>query len=647
MPETRQSPENLKKLTQSWREVSGMLQRCAAKENSSGLEPPDDEDGQPVAEISPLKASDVLRQTGSGLCRLAEVINDYPLLAKMFEGGLLERRLHKAMQLPSALISGEEGSRLEAVVPDDPGQATTPGPTDPTRLNGAVAATAAAAVATSSIGVRGSGILGSRVKEGGREEAARNISPPSNWIKSASLPSEEGASGRREKRGTGLDARDDEGWPRLKQASKASKESAVPTGRLEAKEAGGNGKGVVKSRRPANQDGMEMQAPAQPRLRPSFPLPCSLGFPLTPSPRRASEQAVHGMPSMFSPGVPSVGQSPHTVSAGPRMKASAAARPAEVAAGAAGGAEEERVSKVKTKGKKADGGERVKARGKNKKRAATIEVESSKRSAWCTRGEGASVVKISKMNDKCTVVSGNSEDGGRAGDAAGPTPNAGGRAGHVDGTDYGGSTRSRETTSGLRFTLDERIFRFFRAGECRENGCVARMEVHCHLGPACDCTRISSTYLWPSEVKLMSQHQAKHLGLTTRPAFGKRVMVEFSDGNFYPGTINTDGNSAMDLSHPEGRWGVLFDDYTTDRFEDGADDVMLSSRPRLKSIPEKLRDFYLKHENGSRLLIGVQVVAEGDVEAEEDGSWYDEGHSQANNTDPESSKSRGEKTKHH
>lgn len=57
-----------------------------------------------------------------------------------------------------------------------------------------------------------------------------------------------------------------------------------------------------------------------------------------------------------------------------------------------------------------------------------------------------------------------------------------------------------------------------------------------------------------------------------RPAFGKRVLVEFERGNYYPGTINTEGDSVKDRNHSKGRWGVLFDDCTRDRFFDGAAD---------------------------------------------------------------------------
>lgn len=56
-----------------------------------------------------------------------------------------------------------------------------------------------------------------------------------------------------------------------------------------------------------------------------------------------------------------------------------------------------------------------------------------------------------------------------------------------------------------------------------------------------------------------------------RPAFGKRVLVKF-DGTFYPGTINSDGESARDRKHSRGRWSVLFDDCTRDRFKDNAND---------------------------------------------------------------------------
>lgn len=66
-----------------------------------------------------------------------------------------------------------------------------------------------------------------------------------------------------------------------------------------------------------------------------------------------------------------------------------------------------------------------------------------------------------------------------------------------------------------------------------------------------------------------------------RPAFGKRVLLEFEGGTYYPGTINTYGDSAKDISHSKGKWGVLFDDCTRDRFADGAADgtFLLSERP--------------------------------------------------------------------
>lgn len=59
-----------------------------------------------------------------------------------------------------------------------------------------------------------------------------------------------------------------------------------------------------------------------------------------------------------------------------------------------------------------------------------------------------------------------------------------------------------------------------------------------------------------------------------RPAFGKRVLIEFEGGAFYAGTINTYGDSAKDINHAKGKWGVLFDDCTRDRFADGASDGM-------------------------------------------------------------------------
>ncbi|CAM9675137.1 unnamed protein product [Ectocarpus sp. 8 AP-2014] len=106
----------------------------------------------------------------------------------------------------------------------------------------------------------------------------------------------------------------------------------------------------------------------------------------------------------------------------------------------------------------------------------------------------------------------------------------------------------------------------------------------------------------------MLRHQERHAEWNTKPAFGKRVMVEFEDGIYYPGTINTDGDSPKDIYHAKGRWGVLFDDCTKDRFHDGATDVMVSNQPSPRSISAELRDYYLKQANGRELMEGVEVV---------------------------------------
>lgn len=81
-----------------------------------------------------------------------------------------------------------------------------------------------------------------------------------------------------------------------------------------------------------------------------------------------------------------------------------------------------------------------------------------------------------------------------------------------------------------------------------------------------------------------SQYRATSSFSRPRPAFGKRVLVLFEDEKYYPGTIKTHGNSVKDVSHSEGRWGVLFDDCTEGRFEDGANDGELPyfQQPRVK-----------------------------------------------------------------
>lgn len=61
--------------------------------------------------------------------------------------------------------------------------------------------------------------------------------------------------------------KDDEDWPGLEQALKASEEeSAAPKGTAEGRVSGRNGKGVVRMRRPASQGDKETNASAQLRL---------------------------------------------------------------------------------------------------------------------------------------------------------------------------------------------------------------------------------------------------------------------------------------------------------------------------------------------------------------------------------------------
>eukprot|EP00752_Nemacystus_decipiens_P003815 g3510.t1 len=141
--------------------------------------------------------------------------------------------------------------------------------------------------------------------------------------------------------------------------------------------------------------------------------------------------------------------------------------------------------------------------------------------------------------------------------------------------------KSKATGEDLLGRLDARVFRFVEAGACRGEGCKVRDRDHCHRGPGCDCTK--------------------------RPAFGKRVLVKFEDGTYYPGTINTYGDSAKDMRHSKGRWGVLFDDCSRTRFAEGDPDVMISNQPRPTKVSKELFDYIHRHENGPKLLEGAKV----------------------------------------
>ncbi|CAM9811371.1 unnamed protein product [Scytosiphon promiscuus] len=539
-------------------------------------------------------------------------------------------------------MPGGAGSPSVAAVSEDHEEATTPESSAQTVIKGAAAAGTAAGIASGIGNGRGSKTSKSRAEEGEKGGTARSMPLPFNRTASASSSPQQDTRRRRAERRAGLDVEDDGDWPGYKLALEASREeSAAATGRVEGRSAHRTFHGTGGPELPASQNGMEMEGSAQPRLmaRPLFSEPPALGSWSAPRPRRAATQARHRISSMSSRGASSVGLSRRAVSAGPSGELSAVARGAEAEA-AAGESEEEGACDGENRGNRHDG-EEVETMGRgNKKQATTTKAKPSSGSAGSMRGVRASAAKKSKRNGK-DIVTGN-DGGGRGEGPAGASMNDGGGTGYGEATGHDGSTHSRQNDGRMLQRLDRRIFRFFRAAECQEDGCVEYMQPHCHRGPACDCT--SYTYSWPFEFKRMLQHQAKHFGWTTRPAFGKRVMVDFSDGKCYPGTINTDGNSLEDLSHPKGRWGVLFDDHTADRFEDGDRDVMLCSRSRLKSIPAKLRDFYLKQENGPRLLNGVQVVAEGKVEAgDEEGQGYDEEQNEANPEDAKANTREGNK----
>lgn len=53
------------------------------------------------------------------------------------------------------------------------------------------------------------------------------------------------------------------------------------------------------------------------------------------------------------------------------------------------------------------------------------------------------------------------------------------------------------------------------------------------------------------------------------PKFGARVKVLFDDGEYYWGTINSQGDLRRDVTDCRGKWSVLFDDCTQERFDDG------------------------------------------------------------------------------
>ncbi|CAM9392845.1 unnamed protein product, partial [Hapterophycus canaliculatus] len=197
---------------------------------------------------------------------LADVIDECPPLAKLFDGDLLQRRFQEVYQVPSALMEDVDAEpRSEAAVSDGQDEATPPGQKP---SEGAAAAAAAAAGGTSSSSSSsGRNKTRSAAEEGGKGEIARSISSPPNRMRLAWSSPDPGTSGRRGKRGTGLGVEDEKAWPGLEQALKASElEYAAAAGNAEGTGAAMNGTGVVRSRRLANQGDKEVDSSAQERL---------------------------------------------------------------------------------------------------------------------------------------------------------------------------------------------------------------------------------------------------------------------------------------------------------------------------------------------------------------------------------------------
>eukprot|EP00752_Nemacystus_decipiens_P003809 g3505.t1 len=491
------------------------------------------------------RAGDTARQIGMGFLKMADVVDEFPPLAKLFEAGL--ERFQEVFQAPGALLS-VSGSGAGASGAQDP--AKSPAGSKRKLIGGA------AGTEGGSLGGRGSAAVARG--SGG--------SPP---IEGASW-SEDGARGRRGTRRSNVGVEADV-WPGLQQALRASKEDAAASTAER-----GPSKGVGVRSRPA--DPKANVESAKRGRKPSPPVPAAFGFPPAPPPRRAATEALHRMSALSS----------SRPSASPVAAADPARNPAH----------------VEPKGAAAGAGGAAGSDGEGKKPGASTTgapphlVPAAKKSKKGVPGgseaASASISKVARVDRDAAKGSAKVKGGGVA---------SSGLAG-------GPGKKSKTTGKELLERLDTRVFRFVEAGVCQDDGCEIRETDHCHRGPGCDCTKNSDTYKWPSELHNMVRHQERHREWNKKPAFGKRVLVEFEDGTYYPGTINTYGDSAKDMRHSKGRWGVLFDDCSRTRFAEGDPDVMISSQPRLARVSKELYDYYLRHENGQKLLQGVKVYPE-------------------------------------
>ncbi|CAN0232463.1 unnamed protein product [Pylaiella littoralis] len=632
------------------------MPRRAPKGGSGSKKPrgEDEEELQRREEASPPlpRAGDTARQIGAGFFKMADVIDECPPLAKLFEGGFLERRFQEVFQMPSALMAGSGSEAAAAVSGDCQGTESPAG----FRKRSPVMKGADKA---------GGGKGGTSAGAG----AAVCSSPPRKGVVGSSpkckptIPPEEGVRGRRGTRGSGLGV-DAGTWPGLEQALRASEDDTAKE--VATASSGKVCKGLGMRSRPVNPTVSDESAKRS--RKPSPPVPKAFGFPPAPPPRRAAAEALHRMSSLSSssslPGSSSSSSSSPAAAAAaaaigsPRKLTPAAAAAAVGGAGVAVGSKEvmgcragggggegaerkagKKTGKTSTKDVAAAVAKKAKKGGSAGSKAAPMPdasmAEASGTGGHLSRGPGAVTLKDGGADPGEASSGAPAKKGGSAGSKAtsmAGTIETGASGAGVDlsrgsgavtlkdgGADIGeassGAPRRRKSAAETLSRLDARVFRFVEEGKCREDWCEVREKAHCHRGPGCDCTRNSDTYMWPAELQKMMRHQERHHEWNTKPAFGKRVMVEFEEGTYYPGTINTEGDSAKDRNHSKGRWSVLFDDCTKDRFFDGADDVMISNRPRPALISEDLRDYYLNQENGRRLLAGVRIIPENRTES--------------------------------
>ncbi|CAM9803398.1 unnamed protein product, partial [Ectocarpus fasciculatus] len=260
------------------------MPRHAVKGSSSlGMNTPRGEEQEETEDGAPRlpRAGDTARQIGFGFFKMADVIDECPPLAKLFEGGFLEKRFQEVFQVPSAVLARSGAGAEVSEARDEMSIGSTR-----KRAKGAAAAAAAA-------GANRGGDLAELAREGA-EGPRGPASPRGGGSASPKRGRQRGTRGSEQ----GVEA---EAWPGIEEALKEPENEVVlaaEAGPATALAASSSGQGIGIRARPAG--GKARDESAKRGRKPPPPVPSTSGLAPAPPPRRAAAQALHRMSSLSS-----------------------------------------------------------------------------------------------------------------------------------------------------------------------------------------------------------------------------------------------------------------------------------------------------------------------------------------------------------